>query len=147
MLDGGLIQMFYTFKAGILASHRLAYFPSPSLEAYQNEPELYEEDEIYADILAKNVVAFPIRFDFDNNDKLFKPVSHPKSHLTLGQYKNCRIPVSAPLSPIVFMKFILRNLYSTATTTAGELDIQETIFPANIHAHEEQIPHLRLGTA
>jgi hypothetical protein len=144
MMDGALIQMFYTFRARELVSHRLAYFPSPSLEAYQNEPEIYEEDHIYADILAKNVVAFPIRFDFDSDDELFRPVAHPKSHLTLGQYKNCRIPVSAPLTPIVFVKFILRNLYATATTKAGELQINETSFAIDIHADEQLIPHLRL---
>ncbi|MGF6996342.1 DUF2290 domain-containing protein [Paraburkholderia sp. GAS32] len=144
MMDGALIQMFYSFKNEIISSHRLAYFPSPSLEAYQNDPEIYEDDEIYADILSKNVVAFPIRFDFDSNDEIFKAISHPKSHLTLGQYKNCRIPVSAPLSPIVFVKFILRSLYATASNAAGELGIAETSFPNNIHRSEEAIPHLRL---
>jgi len=145
MLDGALVQMFYTFKAGSLISHRLAYFPSPSLEAYQNEPEFYDEDEIYADVLAKNVVAFPIRFDFDSDEDLFSPIHHPKSHLTLGQYKNCRIPVSAPLSPIVFVQFILRNLYATAAKSAGDLGIRVTTFERDIHASEEQIPHIRLG--
>ncbi|PTB18341.1 DUF2290 domain-containing protein [Trinickia symbiotica] len=144
MLDGALIQMFYSFTAGVLTSHRLAYFPSPSLEAYQNEPEIYEDDYIYADILAKNIVAFPIRFDFDVSEKLFRPVLHPRSHLTLGQYKNCRIPVTAPLSPIVFVKFILNNLYATAARAVGDLGITPTHFQRNIHPDEERVPHVRL---
>ncbi|ACA90954.1 MULTISPECIES: DUF2290 domain-containing protein [Burkholderia cepacia complex] len=38
MVDGALIQMVYSFAAGQLMSHRLAYFPSPSLEAYGAAP-------------------------------------------------------------------------------------------------------------
>ena len=63
MLDGALIQMLYCYEGTVLTSHRLAFFPSPNLESYQNEPDLYEDDEIYADILNKNIVTFPIRFD------------------------------------------------------------------------------------
>jgi hypothetical protein len=112
MQDGALIQMLYSFEGSILTSHRLAFFPAPNLESFQNEPELYEEDEIYADILARNIVTFPIRFDYDPNN--FEEIAHPKTHITLGQYKNCRIPVSEPLTPEIFITFILRNFYNTA---------------------------------
>jgi len=40
-------------------------------------------------------------------------VTHSKSHLTLGDAKDCRIPVSAPLTPYRFLDFILRNFYQT----------------------------------
>jgi hypothetical protein len=112
MLDGALIQMVYHFKNDSIESHRLAFFPSPTLEEFQNNPEIYLEDEIYADIIAKNIVPFPLRFDFDNNN--FTECEHPKSHVTLGQYKNCRIPASSPLMPCSFIFFILRNFYNTA---------------------------------
>jgi hypothetical protein len=112
MLDGALIQMLYNFEGNQLISHRLAFFPAPNLESFQNEPELYEEDEIYADILTKNIVTFPIRFDYD--PKHFEEIEHPKTHATLGQYKNCRIPVSEPLTPEIFIIFILQNFYNTA---------------------------------
>ena len=71
MLDGAIIQLLYRFKDDELISHRLAFFPSPDLEDFQNEPELYEDDEIYADVLMKNIVPFPVRFDFDVDDDLF----------------------------------------------------------------------------
>lgn len=111
LIDGSLIQLLYTFKDNKLFSHRLCFFPSPYLEAYQNDPELYECDEIYADIIKKNIVAFPIRFDF-NIEEIDSDIHHPKSHGTLGQYSNCRIPVYGPLSPKVFIKFLLKNFYS-----------------------------------
>jgi hypothetical protein len=111
MLDGALIQMIYSFKNDRIESHRLAFFPSPFLDEFQNNPEVYLIDEIYADVIAKNIVPFPFRFDFDNN---LIDVQHPKSHLTLGQYRNCRIPVSAPMMPYHFIIFILMNFYNTA---------------------------------
>jgi hypothetical protein len=113
MIDGALIQLMYSFKAnGDLKKYRLAFFPSPNLDEFQNNWELYELDEIYADIIGKNIVTTPIRFDYDPSN--FEAIEHPCSHLTIGQYKNCRIPLSAPLTPVIFIEFILRNFYNTA---------------------------------
>ena len=91
--------------------HRLAFFPSPDLLEYQNNQDIYDDDEIYGDIVDRNIVTVPIRFDFDPAS--FVELEHPKSHMTLGQYKNCRIAVSGPLSPFHFVVFILRSFYNT----------------------------------
>jgi len=112
LIDGNIIQMLYTFENNELISHRLAMFPSPKLELYQSQPEIYENDEIYADIMDKKIVPFPIRFDYNKNDVDSKH-SHPNSHVTLGQYTNCRIPAYGPISPRVFIQFILENFYNT----------------------------------
>ena len=122
--DGGLIQMMYTFENGTLVSHRLAFFSPPRLDEVQNAPEIYPDDadedddapndaneKEDADAVARNTVAFPIRFDYNARDDTHKEITHPKSHLTLGQYQSCRIPVTAPLTPEHFMDFILRNFY------------------------------------
>ena len=114
MLDGALIHMMYRFKNNQLEAHRLAFFPSPFLEEFQNNPEIYIEDEIYAEVTMRNIVPFPLRFDFDCREEVAVDIEHPKSHLTLGQYQNCRIPVSAALTPHHFIEFILRNFYNTA---------------------------------
>ncbi len=98
MLDGALIQMMYEFADVTLQRHRLAFFPAPHLEEFQNSPDIYLDDEIYADVVAKNIVPFPVRFDYDARDDQRQELAHPKSHLTLGQYKNCRIPVTAPMA-------------------------------------------------
>ncbi len=111
LVDGALVQIQYTFVRDELSKHRLAFFPAPDLLEFQNNRELYEDDELYADIVAKNVVTVPQRFDFDR--KAFEEGSHPMSHLTLGQYKNCRIPVSAPMTPFHFLSFIMRAFYNT----------------------------------
>ena len=145
MLDGALVQMSYCFSGENLIKHRLAFFPSPHLEDFQNEPEIYEDDEIFADILAKNIVPFPLRFDFDSDDELFQELDHPRSHLTLGQFKNCRIPVTAPLSPFQFVSFILRNFYNTAHRKySGEIAEFKDAFPETIAGTERQVLHVQV---
>lgn len=114
MLDGALIQMTYRFDRGTISQGRLAFLPSPDLEAFQNDPELYEEDLIFAEVISKRIFPAPVRFDFDMRPDVVVDVDHPRSHLTLGQYKNCRISVSAPVTPGVFVGFILRSFYNPA---------------------------------
>lgn len=72
------------------------------------------------------------------------------SHLTLGQYENCRVPVTAPLTPYWFVAFVLRNFYHTAFTCyAQDLplfdnDFEETIDPTERSVIHVQVP-LRRG--
>ena len=113
LLDGALIQMMYLFADGALRQHRLAFFPSPHLERFERDPESYEADRMYADIVARSVLPLPIRFDYDSRDERHVDLAHPKSHLTLGEYAYCRIPVTAPLTPHRFVDFILRSFYRT----------------------------------
>ena len=56
MIDGALVSLRYRFLAGAICEHSLSYFPSPDLEHFQNEPEIYLEDEVFADVVAKNIV-------------------------------------------------------------------------------------------
>lgn len=108
--DGGLLVFQYAFDAEeSLRKHRLAFFPSPILPTVEETPELYRYDELYGDILSKQIVRFPIRFDFD--PKNYRPRYHAHSHLTLGQFHNCRIPVTHAVSPNGFLLFVLRNFY------------------------------------
>jgi hypothetical protein len=146
MLDGALVTLRYRFLDGEVCEHSLSYFPSPDLEHFQNDPELYLLDEIYAGVVARNIVPFPIRFDFSNDDAKFVEIHHPYSHLTLGQYENCRIPVCSPLGPHTFGAFILRNFYNTAYSKySDEIPIGPLLFSNTITGRERQIPHLVLG--
>ena len=111
LLDGALIQMMYRFADNELEQHRLAFFPAPHLEQFERDPDAYREDQLYAAIVGRSVLPLPVRFDFDARDDRHREIMHPKSHLTLGEYAECRIPVSAPLTPHRFIDFILRNFY------------------------------------
>lgn len=115
LVDGGLLAFQYSFDAeGNLSEHRLAYFPCPTLPSAEDAPALYEQDELYGDITAKRIVRFPIRFDYA--PKAHRDVIHPASHMTLGQYANCRIPVAGPMGPTSFGMFVIRNFYCRAYT-------------------------------
>ncbi len=143
MLDGALMQMMYVFAGGTLQRHRLAFFSAPHLEEFQNNPEIYLNDETYADVIARNVVPFPVRFDYDARDGYYRELVHPKSHLSLGQYENCRIPVTAPMTPFWFIDFILRNFYDTAEERyTDKLSAQGSSFAESIFPTERSIVHI-----
>jgi hypothetical protein len=145
--DGALVTMRYLYKNNQLERHQLNFYPSPDLEEFQNSPDLYLEDILYADITARNIVTFPIRFDYDCEESIFVPVKHPKSHLTLGQYKNCRIPVFSPLTPYCFISFLLRNFYNTAFNQYSDnLPFFSEVFERSIHPEELKIVHLHIPT-
>lgn len=146
MIDGALVTLRYRFLAGAICEHSLSYFPSPDLEQFQNEPEIYLEDEVFADVVAKNIVPFPIRFDFSDDEEKFEDVHHPYSHLTLGQYKNCRMPVCSPLGPLAFGGFILRSFYNTAFRKySAKFPTSKVMFAKTITAKERKIPHVVCG--
>lgn len=143
LIDGALLYMLYRFENDQLLAHRLSYFPAPDLESFQNEPELYLEDEIYIDILDKRIVTVPIRFDFDRSEGTYKPVEHPISHLTLGQYEHCRIPVSTAVTPYQFVTFIIRNFYHTVQSKYGEkLTVFKEKFESSIFDEEFELMHI-----
>jgi hypothetical protein len=143
MIDGALIQMLYRFQRRIISEHRLCVFPAPFLEHYDNDPASYEQDQLYADIVSKSIVHVPIRFDYCAADALHVDVRHPKSHLTLGQYPNCRIPVNAPISPARFIKFVLRNFYHTAFHGAQLDQIDSSYqFAETLTANERAITYI-----
>lgn len=143
MLDGALIQMTYRFGAGELIYHRLAFFPAPHLEEFQNNPEIYLTDERFADVVARNVVPVPLRFDYAATAGAERTATHPLSHLTLGQYRDCRIPVSAPVTPFRFIEFILRNFYHRAFAIhAPAMPAAGEAFEATIRARERRLLHV-----
>ena len=145
LIDGAIVQLMYKFEGNELKNHRLTFFPSPYLEKYQNNPELYENDEVYADVIRKDIVPFPIRFDFDSRAEVVVDVEHPQSHLTLGQYLNCRIPVSAPLTPSLFVLFILRNFYNTAFAKFSEkITLFNDFFEQTITVKERNLIHIHI---
>lgn len=142
LIDGALLGMLYTFFQGKITKHMLFYFPAPHLEDFQNHPELYIEDDLYADILDKERILAPIRFDYDLNAA--KPVEHPRAHLTLGQYKHCRIPVSSPLSPYQFVIFIIRNFYSSELFQCN-INVRDGKFEESLFEEEKSLTHLHIG--
>lgn len=141
MLDGALILMQYTFQKNDIIHHRLSFFPSPDLLDYQQNEALYLEDDIYLDILDRQIVTVPLRFDYDK--EAAEIIEHPVSHLTIGQYKNCRIPVSSAISPDQFLDFIIRNFYHTAYRKYSNLLSRfKNQFPESILKEEKALVYI-----
>lgn len=143
MIDGALISLQYEFSGDVLTKHRLCFFPNPELRNFQQECEEYLSEELYADIVDQRIVAVPLRFDFDGRSEVIKDMIHPASHLTLGQYENCRIPVSRPIMPHHFLHFIIRNFYNTAYINICEnLTFPEDLFNCTITPKEQKLLHI-----
>lgn len=140
MLDGAMILLEYIFQKEKIIHHRLSFFPSPDLLEFQQNEEIYLEDDIYADILNKQVVTVPLRFDYESDSDITVPIEHPVSHLTIGQYENCRIPVSCAIPPALFIDFIVRNFYHTAYCRyCNEISKYENEFHESIKREEKNL--------
>jgi hypothetical protein len=147
MLDGALIQLDYEYATKGLQRHRLAFLPSPDLIEFQNAPDLYLDEVLFAEVVERRVVAVPLRFDYDCRDGVPIPIVHPHSHLTIGQYSRCRIPVTAPLTPLAFTDFILRNFYNTAFDAfSGYLPKARYRFSDSIQNAERRIAHIGVSS-
>lgn len=84
-------------------------------------------------------------FYLDLSEEVFEEIHHPKSHLTLGQFRNCRIPVSSPLTPYQFVSFILRNFYNTAHRNClNGITHSEGTFSDTIADLERGIVHVQI---
>ncbi|WP_186169205.1 DUF2290 domain-containing protein [Burkholderia gladioli] len=141
LIDGGLLQMMYLFEGERLIKHRLAYYPSPSLRAFQDDPDSYMRDELFLDIVSRRIVPFPLRFDFDQAAAV--DVNHPCCHLTLGDVQGCRIPVSSGITPRWFAEFILRNFYQTDSHDfVSRLPAHRLGFDEAITKNEKQLMHV-----
>jgi hypothetical protein len=152
LLDGALIQLMYTFNHSDrdILSHRLAFFPAPNTINYEDDPEAYEHlyygNSEFHDLINKNIIKTPLRFDFNSEDGQHKDVHHPKSHLHIGEYENCRIPVVEPIPPSVFINFIVRNFYNSVLIN----EFDNYSFPISfrfdrtITENESRILHLNL---
>jgi hypothetical protein len=135
LVDGSMLTMQYQFcvteGTAKLRKHRLCFFPSPELPSYDSCPMLYEADNMFLDIVKCNMVRFPIRFDYDPDNKV--DIYHPSSHLSLGQYENCRIPVTMPVSPAKFALFIVRNFYHSAYKSKKNIFDQKMPYITPVH--------------
>lgn len=141
LIDGGLLQLMYRFEDKRLIQHRLAYYPSPDLPLFNEDPDAYLRDEMFLDIVSRRIIPFPLRFDCD--ETAGRDVVHPVCHLTLGDVKGCRIPVSTPLTPRWFVDFVLRYFYSTDRYDfVSILPNHRLYFNSTITANESCLIHM-----
>lgn len=144
-LDGAMVEFSYQGSGDTVIRHRLAYLPSPSLRPFQDDPELYLLEQHFVEIVGHQVVPVPVRFDFDNRIGVPTDVIHPVSHVTLGQYRHCRIPVARPLSPKTFVEFLLNSFYSTPDSERIALKGHVPLWESTITPRERGGVHIGVG--
>ena len=87
----------------------------------------------FSNALTPRNVIVPIRFEYDCRDEVVKALNHPESHVTIGQYHDCRIPVNRPLTPSHFVDFIVRNFYHLAYDDfKDKVTLNNDVFPETI---------------
>lgn len=79
-----------------------------------------------------------VRIDY-NRYEVESEIHHPYCHLTLGQYKNCRIPVDKPVSPMQFVTFILENFYYVPMKNFLEYDFKRYVLKNEMHISESDL--------
>lgn len=149
-LDGGLIQVrfeFEPFKGGELRRSRLAYLPSPDLTPFQQDPDIYLNDELFGSVVDVRAVTTPLRFDYDTRDAVVVDLHHPAAHVTLGQYPHCRLAASGPITPYYFVELVVRSFYRTKTSfPTDSLPHPRLEVPTTITANELALVHFGVPT-
>lgn len=144
--DSSLMQLSYQFSRGKVVRHRLAFFPNPGLPAFDEYPELYSDNAWFADIADVRSVAVPLRFDYDADPASVTELWHPYSHLTLGCFQNCRIPVTSAVRPCSFIRLVLKAFYGTYIRQCYERVPKETSdqksFEITISPLERSVIHI-----
>lgn len=112
LLDGAIFQLSYVVNKGNIEKMRVTYYPSPNLLNLDEVMEDYLAGSEFLDMLDKYIVVVPIRIDYAPNQH--EEISHPKTHIHLGQMEGCRIPLTSPIMPNKFFKFIFYNFYNKA---------------------------------
>ena len=132
--DGAVLQMSYLFHGKTIKRHRLAYFGSPR-PVEPEDSQFSDDEDPYT-----HTDTQPTFFRFDFDDVLHVPeAAHPQSHLTIGHNKQCRIPVSSPVTPDRFLRFVFRHFFGK---TDYQLPQIETSFPTSISDAECQELHV-----
>jgi len=81
------------------------------IESIDDLLELINENEYeqFLDEQELNSTSNILRYDASSTG--YKPMIHPFSHIHIGLNSDFRIPVSMLLTPLIFMKFCIKNTY------------------------------------
>ena len=161
--DGSLIQLSYEFDSRMrnLIKHRLYFLHFPFLndeidgqigvldylesfetqnESFQAQEEIFEAPDINTHFQINKFKSMGfLRFDYDPRASETSETPHPKCHLTINK-EGVRIPISKPIKPETFLKFILNHYYNynfTNTYTSNMLCHNDELTP-----EERRLIHL-----
>jgi len=150
MIDSAIIQCYYNFDKENLVMQKMAFYQSPFVKSFDSDPKSYlDSDPLENPSEEENLGAVTcFRFDYNLDD--FEECLHPKTHLHLGSFKNCRIPVISPLKIATFFSFIIKNFYSVTYKSFQEhLKINKGLYNKegdfSITVTDNEMKHLHLS--
>ena len=112
MVDYTMLQYFNIYSRDTLVKQNIGYVQSPYDVPY-DLVEVEEEEEENEKVLTKicDLGSYTrMRFEYDPDN--FENIKHPRTHLHLGCYKDCRIPINKPMRMYDYIKFVIKNFYS-----------------------------------
>ncbi len=139
LFDGALVQMMYQFNGNDLLGHRLCYIPKAELDV--------DNEDISGESSALAMVELPVPLRFDYAPHSFVNMAHPRSHLHISQYADCRLPLCSPITPNMFIGFILRNFYAKKFQedfNTKNFVIEDVFRSRTISVEEERFMHINL---
>lgn len=107
LLDGSIIQICYLFRDNKLVKQRFSYFQRPYSEDEINFLDGFDRDDRKSEELG----LVWLRFDYDPEKGI--ELFHPKAHMTVSNFRDCRIPVSSPMTSRQFISMVVLNFYET----------------------------------
>lgn len=140
--DGALMQITYWVSGRYVIRHRLHYMGAP-LDFRAHAGTAFGdvlEHSTAEELLEQATSPASLRFDYD--PEAAGP-AHPAAHLTVCG-DDCRIPVSNPLSPGKFAKFVLQHYYRDTWDKHSRVrELHESGFDPCITADDECRVHVR----
>lgn len=140
--DGALLQLTYWLRGRDVVRHRLHYQAAPVILDEDLSFDEFLELAGTDDLLKSLTAPASLRFDYD---PAATTPEHPASHLTICG-AHCRIPVSHPLSPGQFVKFVVQHYYPESWTEHARVrELHENNFDGCITDDDMRRLHVRCG--
>lgn len=129
--DKSILQAEYVVSGGKIVKQRLQF-----IKIYDYIEQEGYNDNYFDEGLREIPIPIFIRFDYDPQNHV--DLKHSKSHLSISNHNNCRIPVSRNITLKQFVSFILKEVYDNYDIKfTTYLEHEETITEA-----EKSVIHL-----
>ena len=111
LYDKGIFQFEFEIYNGKIIKERFVFIKKQNKLWNKEEISFLDNDELAEDWFIDEIgIPIIIRVDFDENN--YVEMKHPKSHMTISNYDECRIPMQGPISISKFVNFVLNIFYN-----------------------------------
>ncbi len=127
LYDKSIIQAEYILDDDNLTKSRLLFVKLQNKVWRKEELDELMNDPNNLDECLDEPIGFPIMIRMDYDPENHVECEHPKSHMTLNNLEECRIPLKAPLSLGSFAEFVFWQVYHIRTPDLKCVHFGQTI--------------------